>query len=109
MAGRFHTGRPFTTVNENNPIVNIDVNPQIQYNMPNQENLPTYFQVNASVDFNMNLKKSNLKFGASVMNVFSRRTALNEFYELDNTSTIILTRRLTNLGFTPNFFATFYF
>ncbi|GGE07345.1 TonB-dependent receptor plug domain-containing protein [Psychroflexus salis] len=109
MAGRFHTGRPFTTVNENNPIVNIDVNPQIQYNMPNQENLPTYFQVNASVDYNMNLKKSNLKFGASVMNVFNRRTALNEFYELDNTSTIILTRRLTNLGFTPNFFATFYF
>ena len=109
IGSRFHTGRPYTTVNENSPIIDIEFNPSIQFNSPNQENLPVYLQINASADYSIPFNKSELKFGASVMNIFNRRTSLNEFYELNNSADTILTRRLRNLGFTPNFFATYYF
>lgn len=109
LGSRFHTGRPFTTVDEANPIIDAGINPSIQFNSPNQANLTSYFQVNASADYTWQLAKSNVKMGASVMNIFDQRTTLNQFYELDNTATAILTRRLTNLGFTPNFFVTYLF
>ena len=109
IGSRFHTGRPYTTLNENSPIIDIEFNPSIQFNSPNQENLPVYLQINASADYSIPFNKSELKFGASVMNIFNRRTSLNEFYELNNSADTILTRRLRNLGFTPNFFATYYF
>ncbi len=109
LAARFHTGRPYTTINEANPIVNIDFNPSIQFNDPNQENLPVYFQVNASADYSISINESELKLGASLINILNRRTSLNEFYELNNSADSILTRTLTNLGLTPNFSATLYF
>ena len=109
LASRFHTGRPYTSINETTPIVNIDFNPSILFNTPNQENLPIYFQVNASADYSVSINESELKLGASIMNIFNSRTALNEFYELNNSADAVLTRRLNNIGFTPNVFATFYF
>lgn len=109
LGSRFSTGRPFTSINTDNPIIDTDLAPSLQYNSPNQANLATYFQINASADYQFEFKASNLKFGFSLMNIFNRRTPLNEFYELDNTATSILTRRIISLGFTPNIFATFHF
>lgn len=109
LANRFYTGKPFTSIDQSNPITDIDVNPAINFNSPNQSNLPNYFQVNASADYTFKLGSYHLKCGASLLNIFNKKLRLDEYYDLNNEASSVLKRELFNLGTTPNFFATLYF
>ncbi|GGE30899.1 TonB-dependent receptor plug domain-containing protein [Psychroflexus planctonicus] len=109
LGSRFHTGKPTTGINENSPILDPDINPSINFLSPNTDNLPVYFQVNASASKQIEFQKSQLQFGLSLMNVFNLNTELNQFYQLNEDATQVENRILQNLAFTPNAFVSFIF
>ena len=94
----WHSGRPYTT-----PSVNQDnSNSVIEYDAPNNSNLPSYFRTDISAIYNFNISKGiKADIGASIWNIFNQTNIINRYYSLDSDDSIIKINN-RSLKFTPN-------
>ncbi|MBV1922957.1 MAG: TonB-dependent receptor plug domain-containing protein [Flavobacteriaceae bacterium] len=103
----WHRGKPFTTPNEADEIINIDGVNTINFNSPNEDNLPDYFRVNISAEYLWKLSnKFDLKLNAALLNVLDRKNTINIRYALNSNDigeTHISKVEEVSLGFSPNF------
>jgi hypothetical protein len=103
LGGKWHTGKPITS--PANTSVNLDdpATPKIDYNQPNNTNLPDYFQLNfsASRDWNLN-KKITLQASIAILNVLNKKNVINRFYRINSTDNTIESVNTYSLGSTPN-------
>jgi hypothetical protein len=110
LGSKWHSGRPET--NPINYVVNIDniLNPNINYNTPNNTKLDSFFQVNFSTTYKWkSLNGALYKLGFSLLNIFNRNNEINEYYRINNVSNSIeevktfAIKRTPNLNFRINF------
>jgi len=98
----YNSGKPFTSINEENPI-NEDVFTTINYNAPNTERLSDYLRFDTTISYQQefnNLIKFKLAFG--VINITDRKNILNRYYTLTEDKTAIEILDKYGLEFTPN-------
>jgi len=97
----WHSGRATTNISANKeegkPV-------EIVYDELNEQNLPVYHKLDLSVLYNFNFSpKIRYQLGASVQNIYNRKSILNREYKttagLDNELLIV---NYNTLGFTPN-------
>ncbi|MFT4697044.1 MAG: hypothetical protein ACI9SJ_000160 [Flavobacteriaceae bacterium] len=102
----WHHGKPFTTPNEDNEIININGENSINYNEPNSDNLPDYFRINISAEYLWSLSsKIDLKLNAALLNVLDRTNSINIRHALNSNDigeTRISQVEEVSLGFSPN-------
>ena len=99
----YRTGRPFTQPLPPPDDVDTSVFPsQINYGEPNSSRLPDYFRMDASMTYSFSLSETvKASFGASVLNLTSRRNVLNTYYRLSDLDEVEKIES-TSLGLTPN-------
>lgn len=100
VGGKWHTGKPITTAQ----LIQSNGTNQLVYSAPNSDQLPLFFQVNASVSRQWALTdRSQLKAGFSVLNILNNTNKINQ-YDRFNASTGAIERvEQYALAFTPNF------
>ncbi|PKA97318.1 LOW QUALITY PROTEIN: outer membrane receptor protein involved in Fe transport [Flavobacteriaceae bacterium MAR_2009_75] len=98
----YHTGRPFTQPDSDEPVDTTFFPNRINYNEPNSSRLPEYLRADASAIYNFEINE-NLKAtaGVSVLNFTDRKNTINTYYQLNGQSEIE-TISTTSLGLTPN-------
>ncbi|MUU79482.1 TonB-dependent receptor domain-containing protein [Winogradskyella endarachnes] len=95
----WHSGRPYTEPS----ITQDQSNFNIEYDTPNNSNLPSYFRTDISAIYNFKLSKGiKANIGASVWNIFNQTNIINRYYSLDEDGSVI---KIDNrsLKITPNF------
>ncbi len=99
----YHTGKPFTEPDADNPIDNTFFPGRINYQEANSSRLTEYLRADASVIYDFNIS-STLKAstGISVLNFTDRANILNRYYRI-NTIGEVETVESFSLGVTPNF------
>ena len=100
---KWHSGKPITT--PSNTTINIDnpATPKINYNSPNTEHLPDYFQLNISASKHWKLnQKTNLEAGISVMNLLDKKNVITRFYRINTLENAIESVNTYSLKRTPN-------
>lgn len=92
----WHSGRPSTFPNENNPIIDNRIN----YQTPNSSRLNNYLRADFSSTYQFKLGKNKATIGASIWNILNRKNLINSYYTIknDNISKI----ENISLGLTPN-------
>ncbi|WP_104736386.1 TonB-dependent receptor plug domain-containing protein [Hanstruepera ponticola] len=94
----WHSGRPTTGYNTENPIAIGNIN----YNEPNSSNLSSYFRTDCSATYKFKLtKKWQAHLGASIWNLFNSKNTINNYYQLNNQNTVTEINT-QSLGITPN-------
>ncbi len=94
----WHKGKPTTTVQEGNEIIDNDIN----YNLPSNDNLKDYFRTDFSTTYNFDLgRDTEAKIGLSIWNLLNKKNTLNTYYTINSDDT---TNKVENqsLGITPN-------
>ena len=95
----WHSGRAYTEPSD----IQIDNNPTIEYDSPNNARLPDYFRTDISAIYKFNVSKGvKAEAGASLWNVFDRSNVINRFYTFDADDSIVEVDN-RSLRFTPNF------
>jgi hypothetical protein len=100
----WHTGKPFTEPDPDNPINEGPVTNEINYQSPNSSRLDDYFRVDVSTIYNFDISR-NVKatLGASILNILNRKNTLNTYYRLNNPQdTEVQKIENISLGITPN-------
>ncbi|MDT7827901.1 TonB-dependent receptor [Pricia sp. S334] len=98
----YHSGKPVTEPQAEDPIDTSFFPFRINYRSPNTDRLPEYLRADASVIYNFELGHAvKASAGVSVLNFTDRKNILNAYYRLDEQDAI---ERIENvsLGFTPN-------
>lgn len=94
----WHSGKPFTKPNDQNPILNGNIN----YVSPNSSNLKDYLRVDFSATHAFNISKSiKAEAGVSIWNILNTNNTLNTYYTLDADKNVLKVKN-QSLGFTPN-------
>ena len=89
VGGKWFTGKPNTELNSNSPTFPTPEIAEIDYKNPNSSNLDAYLQINISGSYAFILgKNAKLNLGFSVQNVLNNQTSINQFYKIDNNSSI---------------------
>ncbi|MEH6747681.1 MAG: carboxypeptidase-like regulatory domain-containing protein [Maribacter arcticus] len=98
----YKSGKPFTQLDENDPIDETVFPNEINYVESNSSRLPEYVRADASAIYTLKLS-DNVKatLGASVLNFTNRRNTLNTYYRIQDDNTIEIIERVS-LGLTPN-------
>ncbi|WP_250433130.1 carboxypeptidase-like regulatory domain-containing protein [Hanstruepera flava] len=100
----WHSGKPYTKPIEGNEIVNNTIN----YEPINSSRLESYFRVDASAVYNVNISnKVKGVFGASLWNILGNENVLNTYYTIRNDAIVEINE--LSLNFTPNLSARFIF
>ncbi|WP_130285795.1 TonB-dependent receptor [Aquimarina brevivitae] len=99
----WHSGRPTTAIDSNNPIVDEEIN----YLSPNEDNLQDYLRVDGSALYNFKLsRKIRAKAGISFWNITNYSNVINSFYTIDNATDTnnpsVLLSEESGLEFTAN-------
>ena len=95
----WHTGKPYTEPDANNPIIINSIN----YNSPNSSNLDDYLRTDFSSTYTFKIgHKTEAIAGFSLWNVFNKSNVLNTYYIIDDDNMINKIENLS-LGITPNF------
>ncbi|QMU62869.1 MAG: TonB-dependent receptor [Flavobacteriaceae bacterium] len=94
----WHTGRPFTGINENTPILNNEIN----YAAINSNNLKNYFRVDFSATKEFKTKRFRTTMGISLWNLLNTNNTINTYFIKINDTT--LRSDVSSLGFTANIF-----
>ncbi len=85
LGGKWFTGRPFTTPLANAPIYSSSGIPSISYRDPNSNTIGNFLQIDFSASYTWKLTdKTNLQFGAAVLNIFNRRNTINAYYRINS-------------------------
>jgi len=104
LNARYFTGRPTTPIDDQQPILNPNINPEINFLHPNSDNISSYMQVNFTGSYTKRFKAAQIEIGLSIMNLLNSGDITNQFFRLNND--ILEVERIENrsLGFTPNLF-----
>ena len=103
LGSKLHTGRPETLPLSNEPVYNIPGYPEISYSEPNSTRIETYFEVNLSALYSIELKNSiSMQMGVSVMNLLGRKNLLNRYYRINNDTDAIEEVNTYSVERTPN-------
>ncbi len=98
----YHTGKPITEPQADDPIDTSYFPYRINYRSPNADRLSEYLRADASAIYNFDIGSTvRATAGVSVLNFTDRRNILNAYYRLDDQNEI---ERIENvsLGLTPN-------
>ncbi|MGJ8666770.1 MAG: TonB-dependent receptor plug domain-containing protein [Patiriisocius sp.] len=102
----YHSGLPFTTPLSTNAIIEVDGEPQIEYNAPNNATLDPYFRANVSALYDFKIDETfRGKVNLALLNIFDTKNALDSYFEIAtdaNGNNIINRVDQFSLGFTPN-------
>ena len=103
FGAKWYSGRPETTpltTEINNSVIS---NPTIDYNLPNNEHLEPFFQVNFSTTYKWkNNNGIQYKLGISVLNVLNKHNEIKEYYKINTASNTIDDVKTYALERTPN-------
>ena len=100
LGSKWYSGRPETT-----PInTEIDAsNPAINYNIPNNKHLSSFFQVNFSSTYKWeNASGMQYKLGLSILNVLNQKNEINEYYRISTLTNTVEDVKTFALQRTPN-------
>ena len=98
----YHTGKPVTEPQTDEPIDDTFFPFRINYRLPNTDRLPEYLRADASAIYDFAIgSKINASAGVSVLNFTDRKNILNAYYRLDEDNEIEKVENVS-LGFTPN-------
>ncbi len=98
----YSTGKPFTSINEDMPIIEGPFN-SINYNNPNTERLAEYLRIDASLTYNFDIsEKIDYKLTFGLINIGNRKNILNRYYTLTEDKKGIEVLDKYGLKFTPN-------
>lgn len=92
----WHTGKPYTQPNAQNPILNNTIN----YQKPNSSRLDDYIRADLSSTYQFKLGQNKAEFGASIWNILNKENILNTYYTINNNE--ISKIENVSLGLTPN-------
>ena len=92
----WHSGRPFTKPDSNNPILDNGIN----YQAPNSSRLGNYLRVDFSTTYQFRLQNKKASIGASIWNILNKKNTINSYYIL-NDETVSKVENVS-LGLTPN-------
>lgn len=86
LGSKWNSGRPETTPLLSNMLdFSNPVKPKINYNLPNNNSLSDYFQVNFSAGYNWKFtEKSNLDIGISVLNILNKKNIIGRYYRVNH-------------------------
>lgn len=103
LGSKWNSGRPETTPLLSNMLdFSNPVKPKINYNLPNNNSLSDYFQVNFSAGYNWNFnEKSNLDIGISVLNILNKKNIIGRYYRV-NQQEFVQSVNTFSLKRTPN-------
>jgi len=104
VSAQYFTGRPITPIDEDMPVLNQAIDPEINFLSPNSENLGDYKQVNVTASYYDSWKRYTYELGLSILNVFDSSDITNQFYRLDNNAIRITNMESRSLALTPNVF-----
>lgn len=95
----WHTGKPYTEPDSDNPITNNNIN----YNAPNSSNLDDYLRTDFSSTYTFKIGyKADAIAGFSLWNVLNKSNIINTYHVIDDNDMINKIENLS-LGITPNF------
>ncbi|SDE08821.1 Outer membrane receptor proteins, mostly Fe transport [Pricia antarctica] len=98
----YHTGKPITEPQADDPIDTSFFPYRINYRSPNANRLPEYLRADASAIYNFDIGSTvKATAGVSVLNFTNRKNILNAYYRLDDQNEIEKTENIS-LGLTPN-------
>lgn len=104
LGGKAASGKPFTP-----PVNNQETWRQgnlwfVNYDSPNEANLPFYFRIDASASYSFEItNKLNGQVNAGVINLTDRENIINRYYRInDNDPSKAVKVDEKSLGFTPN-------
>jgi len=93
----WHSGKPTTSPIKNNEIINNEIN----FGPTNGAKLEEYLRIDVSALYSFKLgKKTNAKFGISVLNILDKKNEINNFYRINNN--LAQETLQLSLGITPN-------
>ncbi|WP_289044704.1 TonB-dependent receptor plug domain-containing protein [uncultured Olleya sp.] len=92
----WHTGKPYTQPDAQNPILNNTIN----YQKPNSSRLDDYIRADLSSTYQFKLGQNKAEFGASIWNILNKENILNTYYTINNNE--ISKIENVSLGLTPN-------
>ena len=103
FGGKWHTGKPITNTATNNLNLDNPSEPKIVYDLPNNSNLPDYFQLNFSVlrDWKISSHVS-LQGSFSILNLMNKSNIIQKYYRINSTQDGIETVNTYSLKRTPN-------
>jgi hypothetical protein len=103
LGSKWYSGKPETTpILDTINFSNI-TNPIIDYNIPNNKLLDSFFQVNFSTTYKWkSYSGTQFKLGISVLNILNRENEINEFYRINTNSNAIEDVKTYALKRTPN-------
>ena len=98
----YHTGKPVTEPQADEPIDDSFFPFRINYQSPNTNRLPEYVRADASAIYDFDIGSLVKGFaGLSVLNITDRKNILNAYYRLNDGNEIEKVENVS-LGFTPN-------
>tara|TARA_R110002049_G_scaffold80832_4_gene205545 strand:+ start:1716 stop:4262 length:2547 start_codon:yes stop_codon:yes gene_type:complete len=104
VGGIWRSGQPYTKPIEGNETVQNGNSTNVNYDLPNSENLDNFIRLDASLSYNFNITDSTYGFlRLGVLNILDRENSINRYYEVnpeDSNSTIQIDNK--SLGLTPN-------
>jgi hypothetical protein len=104
LSARYFTGRPTTPIDLENPILNPDIDPEINFLNPNMDNISYYTQVNFTGSYTRKFQDTQIEIGLAIMNLLNSGDITNQFFRLN--ADLLEIERIENrsLAFTPNAF-----
>jgi hypothetical protein len=110
LGGKWFTGRPVTAPLVNTPAYSTSGIPSVTYQNPNSGNIGNFFQADFSASYTWKLsQKTNLQFGAAVLNLLNRRNIINTYYRINSDRNGIEMVNTFALERTPNAMVKFTF
>jgi hypothetical protein len=94
----WHSGKPTTNPDANNPVINNKVN----YEPANSSRLSDYNRIDLSATYHIKLSKNTKgDIGISILNLFNHINTINSYYSV-NDNNLLEKYSQSSLGFTPN-------
>lgn len=98
----YHTGKPITEPQADDPIDSTFFPFRINYRLPNADRLPEYLRADASAIYDFDIGSAiKASAGVSVLNFTDRKNILNAYYRLNDQNEIEKIENIS-LGLTPN-------
>jgi len=104
FAVNYHSGLPFTRVDEDIPIIEQPPLNSINFKKANADTLPEYFRLDSSLQFKLQTNTSgNFTFSLGIINLTDKNNILRRNYRLNRVNQSEI-QQIDNvgLGFTPN-------
>ena len=103
IGGNYFSGKPFTPIDESNPIA---ITNTINYLLPNSSNLNNYWKIDLTAAYRKQFDNWRIKTGVGILNLTDHQVISDRFFRLQNNE--IQKIRRNNLGITPNVFLQVY-